>query len=74
MMHGCAQAERDALRADCPRHGLRATFRGRPVKDVAQTVVGIAAAGLKRRGMGEESLLAPLQVRARTCSLSEGAN
>jgi glutamate--cysteine ligase len=32
-----------------PRHGLRAPFRGRTVRDLAQDVLEIARAGLKGR-------------------------
>jgi glutamate--cysteine ligase len=41
--------ERAHLRREVPRHGLRAPFRGRTVRDLAQDVLEIARAGLKGR-------------------------
>ena len=59
--------ERQQLRDDVPRLGLKAEVRGRPLREVAQTVVGLAAAGLARRarldgqGRDETGFLAPLE-------------
>jgi glutamate--cysteine ligase len=41
--------ERAELRMNAPRHGLRAEFRGRPLRDVAAEVLDIARGGLARR-------------------------
>lgn len=41
--------EVNALRSHAWEDGLRATFRGRPLAEVAQRVVSIAEGGLKRR-------------------------
>jgi glutamate--cysteine ligase len=41
--------ERAHLRREVPRHGLRAPFRGRTVRELAQDVLEIARAGLKGR-------------------------
>jgi glutamate--cysteine ligase len=48
------------LRNDVPKHAIHASFRDGDVAQVAQRVVDIAREGLKRRGHGEESYLAPL--------------
>jgi glutamate--cysteine ligase len=44
------EAERAALRRDVPRLGLATLFRGRPLVALAEEVLGIAQAGLERRG------------------------
>ena len=49
-----------ALRAAVPREALRATLRGRSVREIAGEVVAIARDGLRARGLGEEVYLAPL--------------
>ena len=49
-----------ALRAAVPRQGLATLFQGAPLRDLARDVVGIAASGLRARGLGEEVFLAPL--------------
>jgi glutamate--cysteine ligase len=41
--------ERDTLRHDAGKHGLRAEIRGRPLRDVARDILAIAEAGLKAR-------------------------
>jgi glutamate--cysteine ligase len=41
--------EREALRRDAAEHGLRATIRGRPMRDLAREVLEIARAGLAAR-------------------------
>jgi glutamate--cysteine ligase len=41
--------ERDALRHDAAKHGLRAEIRGRSLRDLATEVLGLAEAGLKAR-------------------------
>ncbi|MGE5515530.1 MAG: glutamate--cysteine ligase [Bacteroidota bacterium] len=41
--------EREALRADVPRLGLRAEIRGRSVRDLAREVLALSAQGLKNR-------------------------
>ena len=58
--------EREALRRDAPRLGLKTPFRGRPLREVAVTVVDLARHGLARRqrldstGMDEGLFLATL--------------
>jgi glutamate--cysteine ligase len=42
-------AEVDALRAEVPKLAMKATFRGRPVRDIAREVVALSAEGLRRR-------------------------
>lgn len=39
-----------ALRREIPTHALAATFRGKPLADVAQRLMDIAMGGLERRG------------------------
>jgi len=54
-------AERSGLRAKVPEGGLATPFRSGTVLDVARAMVSIAKGGLQRRGLGEESFLAPLE-------------
>jgi glutamate--cysteine ligase len=42
-------AERDALRHDAGKHGLRAQVRGRPLLEIAREVLALAQAGLAAR-------------------------
>ena len=60
LIRGWTAEEMRALRAAVPREALRATIRGRGVREVAQDVLAIARDGLKARGLGEEVYLAPL--------------
>jgi glutamate--cysteine ligase len=48
------------LRNDVPRRAIHTPFRGCLLSDVAREMVGVAREGLKRRGLGEEKYLAPL--------------
>jgi glutamate--cysteine ligase len=43
-------AERERLRADVPRHALRASIGGRSVQEIARDALALARAGLKARG------------------------
>ena len=58
--------ERQALRDDVPKLGLRAKIRGRSVRDLARQCLALAREGLKRRGRigigghDETQYLAPL--------------
>jgi glutamate--cysteine ligase len=69
---GWSMAEREQLRADVPRAGLKTVFRGRTVRDLAQDVLAIAQDGLKRRarldkkGRDEGHFLASLKEIAET--------
>jgi glutamate--cysteine ligase len=69
---GWSLAEREQLRADVPRTGLKTPFRGRTVRDLAEDVLAIAQDGLKRRarldkkGRDEGHFLASLAEIART--------
>ena len=64
--------ERIRLRAEVPRLGLRATVRGRSVRDMAGDLIELAFAGLTARarlnaaGDNETGFLAPLQEVAET--------
>jgi glutamate--cysteine ligase len=55
------EAEREALRDNVPKSGLKTKFRHGTVLDIAKSVVAIAAAGLARRnrrdGMGRDESL-----------------
>ncbi len=59
--------ERERLRADVPKLGLRTPFRGGTVLDLAREVVALASAGLARRarlnwdGVDETRYLRPLE-------------
>jgi glutamate--cysteine ligase len=44
-----SMAEREQLRADAPRLGLRAQVGGRSLRDIAVEVLGLAAQGLRNR-------------------------
>jgi glutamate--cysteine ligase len=63
-------ADREKLRADAPRLGLDASIAGRPLREVARDVLGLARAGLARRkrldsrGRDETCFLDPLDVIA----------
>jgi glutamate--cysteine ligase len=59
--------QREALRADVPRLGLKAAIGGRSVREIASDVLALARAGLARRGKrdaagrDETAYLAPLE-------------
>jgi glutamate--cysteine ligase len=50
------------LRTAVPKTAIHTPFKGCLVSDLAREVVGLAKAGLKRRGLGEEQYLAPLEL------------
>jgi glutamate--cysteine ligase len=50
-----------ALRRDVPRLGVATPFAGGTLRDLARDVVAIARDGLRARGLGEETLLSPLE-------------
>jgi glutamate--cysteine ligase len=49
-----------ALRRAVPEQALATPFQGRTVREVAADAIAIARDGLRARGLGEESFLAPL--------------
>ena len=53
--------EMRVLRNDVPKYAIHTAFRRGQVSDVAREAVGIARESLKRRGLGEENFLAPLE-------------
>jgi glutamate--cysteine ligase len=55
-------AEMQVLRNEVPRTAIHTPFRGCLVSDIAREIVGLAKDGLKRRGLGEEQYLAPLEL------------
>ena len=63
---GWSPEDRERLRADVPRQGLKATIAGRSLQSVAEDMLAIAREGLRRRGrereglVDETSYLAPL--------------
>jgi len=66
LVKGPAFAEREALRREVPRAGLKATLGGRSLKELAQELVTIARQGLQRLpdGPADAPLLDPLATRA----------
>lgn len=56
--------EREFLRDEVPRSGLKTPFRGGTVQDLALTVLGIARGGLERRGRQEAKYLKELEAIA----------
>ena len=72
LVRGWSAEDRERLRADVPRHALRASVAGRTVQDVARDALAIAHAGLKARGFADEAgrdesrHLAPLDAIAAT--------
>jgi glutamate--cysteine ligase len=69
---GWSMAEREQLRTDVPRTGLKTVFLGRTVRELARDVLAIAEDGLKRRarldkkGRDEGHFLASLKEIAET--------
>ncbi len=61
LCRGWTAAERDGLRRDAGRLGLRAEIAGRGMRELAADVLALSAAGLAARGLGEEAYLEPLQ-------------
>ena len=49
LCRGWTAEERDALRRDAGKHGLRAEIGGRSLREVAGEVIAISEAGLKAR-------------------------
>jgi glutamate--cysteine ligase len=49
LCRGWTAEEREALRHDAAKHGLRAEIRGRSMRELAREVLAIAEAGLKAR-------------------------
>jgi glutamate--cysteine ligase len=72
LVRGWSAEDRERLRADVPRHALRASVAGRTVQDVARDALAIAHAGLRARGFADEAgrdesrHLAPLDAIAAT--------
>lgn len=60
------ESEREYLRTEVPRLGLRTPFRGATVQAIAQQMMSISRGGLERRGYDEEHFLQRLQVVADT--------
>jgi glutamate--cysteine ligase len=50
-------AERQTLRNEVPKLGLKAQFMGRSLQDLGKQVLALARNGLKSRGFGEEAFL-----------------
>ena len=60
LVRGWTVPELNSLRQSVPAAGLTADFRGRKLLEIGRDAVAIASQGLRSRGLGEESLLAPL--------------
>ena len=54
-------ADMQALREAVPKTALNTPARGCLVSDLAREIVDLGRAGLKRRGLGEEAYLSPLE-------------
>lgn len=54
-------AAMQALRVAAPEGGLTTPFQGRTLRELARDAVAIARDGLRARGLGEETYLAPLE-------------
>jgi len=59
LCRGWTAAEREQLRIDASKLGLKAAIRGRSMRDLAREVLGIAEAGLKARGRAGAGGLLP---------------
>ena len=57
---GWTREQREGLRVDAARVGLKAEVAGRSLQAIAKDVLAIAAEGLDQRGMGEITFLSPL--------------
>lgn len=66
LVRGASLNEREALRREVPRAGLRARFVGRPMTELAKDLLAIARQGLLRlaSGAADATLLDPLVARA----------
>jgi glutamate--cysteine ligase len=64
LVKGWTREDREALRLDAARLGLKAQVAGRPLKDVAKDVLAIADQALARRGQDEAGFLNPLHAIA----------
>jgi glutamate--cysteine ligase len=53
--------EMGQLRTAIPKTAIHTPFRGCPVADIAAEILKVAGEGLRRRGLGEEIYLAPLE-------------
>jgi glutamate--cysteine ligase len=67
LVRGWSKEERERLRAEVPRLALKATVKGRPIREVAREALGVARTGLRRRakrdakGRDEARYLDPLE-------------
>jgi len=64
LVKGATAEQRQQLRHDVPKLGLKAKFMGRSLQDIAKDVLGFARSGLKARGFGEEPFLDVLDAMA----------
>jgi glutamate--cysteine ligase len=58
--------EREMLRVQVPRTGMKTPFRGGTFQDVCKKVVGISKGGLERRGHNEAGFISGCEVIAGT--------
>jgi len=64
LVKGATAEQRQQLRHEVPKLGLKAKFMGRSLQDIAKDVLGFARSGLKARGFGEEPFLDVLDAMA----------
>jgi glutamate--cysteine ligase len=55
LVKGWSSEEREQLRADVPKHALRAAVAGRSVRDIARDALALSHEGLKRRAYTDEA-------------------
>ncbi|XP_048319985.2 glutamate--cysteine ligase, chloroplastic-like [Ziziphus jujuba] len=66
MIADWTQEERQMLRVEAPKTGLKTPFRGGMLRDVAEAVVKWAKEGLERRGLKESAYLDEIEEIAKT--------
>ncbi|XP_048320133.2 glutamate--cysteine ligase, chloroplastic-like [Ziziphus jujuba] len=66
MIADWTQEERQMLRVEVPRTGLKTPFRGGLLREVAEVIVKWAKEGLKRRGLKESMFLDEIEEIAKT--------
>lgn len=66
LIHDWTQQDRDYLRREVPRQGLKTPFQGGTMLDLCRTVLQISRQGLERRGFDETHFLKQLEAIVET--------